>query len=65
VIGPDLTHVGARRSIAAGTLATTADALGDFIHDPAAIKPGVLMPSFRNMPPADRAAIATYLTGLR
>jgi cytochrome c oxidase subunit 2 len=64
-IGPDLTHFGARRSLGAGTLALSRDAVSRFIRDPAAVKPGVLMPSFAEMPAADADAIAAYLVGLR
>ena len=64
-IGPDLTHFGARRTLGAGTLPMTADAIAAFIRDPARSKPGALMPAFGAMPAADAAAIAAYLSGLR
>lgn len=38
--GPDLTHFGSRRSIAAGTLPNTPGNLGGWIVDPQSIKPG-------------------------
>lgn len=38
--GPDLTHFGSRRSIAAGTLPNTMGNLGGWIVDPQRIKPG-------------------------
>ncbi|MDB4912078.1 MAG: cytochrome c oxidase, subunit, partial [Gemmatimonadetes bacterium] len=41
--GPDLTHIGSRRTIAAGTLANTDGNLMAWITDPQRIKPGVLM----------------------
>lgn len=63
-IGPDLTHFGARRSLGAGTLPMTPEAIEGFIHDPSDTKPGVLMPAFRAMPQTDRRAIATYLARL-
>ena len=65
VIGPDLTHFGARRSLGAGTLPMTAAAIEGFIRDPARSKPGALMPAFSAMPAEHVAAIATYLAGLR
>lgn len=64
-IGPDLTHLGSRRSVGAGTLPMTAEAISTFIRDPSASKPGVLMPSFAEMPVEDANAIATYLAELR
>lgn len=64
-IGPDLTHLGARRSLAAGTLPMTVQALSAFIRDPAASKPGALMPSFADMSREEANAIAVWLAGLR
>ena len=64
-IGPDLTHMGSRRSLAAGALPMTQDAIARFIRDPAAIKPGALMPAFERMSPEDAQAVAAYLAGLR
>ena len=43
VIGPDLTHVGSRRRIAAGILDNTADNLERWIRNPQEVKPGALM----------------------
>ena len=43
-VGPDLTHLASRISIAAGTLPNNAGALGGWIADPQTIKPGVRMP---------------------
>ncbi|WP_247528230.1 cytochrome c oxidase subunit II [Bradyrhizobium sp. 199] len=42
--GPDLTHIGSRTTIAAGTLPNTPATLGAWIADPQHIKPGSLMP---------------------
>jgi cytochrome c oxidase subunit 2 len=64
-IGPDLTHFGARRTLGAGTTPMSVEAIAAFIRDPAASKPGVLMPAFRTMPAAEVTAIATYLSELR
>src|SRR5690606_27478418 len=63
-IGPDLTHYGARATLAAGTLPMSADATSRFIRDPRGVKPGALMPAFRDMPVEDADAIAEYLTEL-
>jgi cytochrome c oxidase subunit 2 len=64
-IGPDLTHFGARRSLGAGTLPMTTEAIAAFVRNPARSKPGALMPAFSAMPVEDAAAIATYLAELR
>ncbi|TGQ95201.1 cytochrome c oxidase subunit II [Mesorhizobium sp. M8A.F.Ca.ET.208.01.1.1] len=42
--GPDLTHVGGRRTIAAGLLETTRGSLAAWIADPQTLKPGNNMP---------------------
>lgn len=64
-IGPDLTHFGGRRSLAAGTLPMTLAAISSFIRNPPASKPGASMPSFADMPAEDGDAIARYLGELR
>nr|WP_246826485.1 cytochrome c oxidase subunit II [Rhizobium binae] len=43
-IGPDLTHVGSRRTIAAGLFDTTRGSLAAWIADPQTLKPGNNMP---------------------
>jgi cytochrome c oxidase subunit II len=43
-VGPDLTHVASRRTIAAGTLANTPGNLAGWIANPQSIKPGSGMP---------------------
>lgn len=63
-IGPDLTHFGSRRSLAAGAVALERDALIAFVRDPSALKPGALMPGFPEMPEGDAEALADYLLGL-
>lgn len=64
-IGPDLTHVGSRLTIAGGTLPNTVADLERFIANPAAIKPGSLMPPFAALPAADLRALAVYMKGLQ
>ncbi len=44
VAGPDLTHVGARRTLGAGVLPNNAGTMGGWIADSQAIKPGNRMP---------------------
>jgi cytochrome c oxidase subunit II len=43
-LGPDLTHLATRQTIAAGTLTNTRDNLRRFIIDPQVDKPGAVMP---------------------
>jgi cytochrome c oxidase subunit 2 len=43
-LGPDLTHIGSRTTVAAGTLPLTPATLGAWIADPQHIKPGNYMP---------------------
>jgi cytochrome c oxidase subunit 2 len=62
--GPDLTHVGARRSVAAGTMPMSRGALQGWIAQPQALKPGTLMPAIA-LAPADADAVSRYLVSLR
>lgn len=64
-IGPDLTHVGSRRSIGAGVLETEGAAFLRWISRTNAIKPSVHMPEFGMLPDEDQRALAAYLEGLR
>jgi cytochrome c oxidase subunit 2 len=63
-VGPDLTHVGSRVSLAAGIMPNDVEAFLRWIAGTENIKPGVHMPAFRMLPPSDLLAIATYLDGL-
>jgi cytochrome c oxidase subunit II len=64
-IGPDLTHVGGRRTIAAATLPNQSDAIARWIAEPDHFKPGARMPPFRMLPADDLRAIAEYLRSLQ
>ena len=64
VIGPNLTHVGSRTTIAAGVLPNTAEALARWIGDPPGVKPGARMPKLP-MAPADLTALVAYLQSLK
>lgn len=64
-IGPDLTHVGARISIAAAVLPNDATAHARWIADNQHIKPENRMPPFRIFGDEELAALATYLAGLK
>ncbi|SFD79447.1 cytochrome c oxidase subunit II [Roseivivax sediminis] len=63
-VGPDLTHLGGRVSLAAGILPMTEDALIRWIRDPEAVKPGARMPAYDHLGDGDLAALAAYLEGL-
>lgn len=63
-IGPDLTHVGSRLSIAAGTLPNDVASITRWVAQTHAIKPGTLMPAFTDLPPEDLRALAVYLKSL-
>jgi cytochrome c oxidase subunit 2 len=64
-VGPDLTHVGGRRTLAALTLTNTPQNLFAWITDPQRSKPGARMPGFASLPAAQRRALVAYLEGLR
>jgi cytochrome c oxidase subunit II len=64
-VGPDLTHVGSRRRIAAGILPNGPGAFAGWILQPERVKPGVHMPAFRTLPPQDVTALAAYLESLQ
>jgi cytochrome c oxidase subunit 2 len=63
-VGPDLTHFGSRKSIAAASLPNTIGNLGGWILDPQRIKPGAMMPP-NGLDPSQLNAILAYLEGLK
>ena len=63
-IAPDLTHVGSRRYIAAGTLETTRGNIAAWIIDPHGIKPGVNMPTIQ-LEPDEVQPLVSFLEGLK
>jgi cytochrome c oxidase subunit 2 len=63
-VGPDLTHLGQRATLAALTLANTPANLDRWIRHPQAVKPGSRMPDVR-LSDAQWAAIDAYLRSLR
>ena len=65
VVGPDLSHLGSRGSIGAGILPMSAASIARFIAEPESVKPGVAMPGYPGLAPADLDALASYLAGLR
>ncbi|MEQ9637784.1 MAG: c-type cytochrome [Devosia marina] len=64
-IGPDLTHVGSRRSLAAATLPNTAEAIADFIVNNQHIKPENKMPTYAMFSETQLRDLSAYLESLR
>lgn len=64
-VGPDLTHVGGRRTLAAGTLGTEAADFRRWLDETERVKPGVHMPSFGMLRDRELDALAVYLESLR
>jgi cytochrome c oxidase subunit 2 len=63
-VGPDLTHVASRQTLAAGTLPNDRRDLRAWLHDPQAIKPGAKMPKVP-LSQRDLDALVSYLAGLK
>jgi len=64
-LGPDLTHVGSRTSLAAGILPNNAGTLASWISASQSIKPENLMPSMNLFSGEDLRALALYLESLK
>lgn len=62
---PDLTHVGSRLTIAAGTRPNSLGNIAGWIANPQALKPGTHMPTLRVYTGPELRALATYLTSLK
>jgi cytochrome c oxidase subunit 2 len=63
-LGPDLTHIGSRQSLAADTLSLSHDNLVAWLSTPQHIKPGANMPRVA-LSDADFDAVASYLEALK
>jgi cytochrome c oxidase subunit 2 len=63
-LGPDLTHVASRRTIAAGIFETTRGTLAAWIADPQTIKPGNNMPMVP-LTADELRAVSAYLANLK
>jgi cytochrome c oxidase subunit 2 len=59
-VGPDLTHIASRRTLAAGALENTPENLAAWLHDPDDFKPGSNMPNFK-LSPGDVRALVAFL----
>jgi cytochrome c oxidase subunit 2 len=64
-IGPDLTHVGSRHSLAAATLPNNAEAFATWIRDNQHIKPENMMPPFGIYTERELRQLAAYLESLK
>ncbi|MDP2086772.1 MAG: cytochrome c oxidase subunit II [Gemmobacter sp.] len=64
-VGPDLTHLAARSSLAADTLPLDHATLSGWIANPARYKPGARMPGFAHIDPREREAVVTWLMELQ
>ena len=63
-VGPDLTHLGSRTTLAALAIPNTPATLAAWIHDPQRIKPGNRMPAL-GLDAADVQSLVGYLESLR
>ena len=63
-VGPDLTHFGSRRTLAAGSLPNLPENLAGWIADAQALKPGNDMPRMA-LPPGEVPALVAYLESLK
>jgi cytochrome c oxidase subunit 2 len=63
-VGPDLTHLASRHSLAAASLPNNRGNLAGWILDPQRIKPGTMMPP-NALDPGQLDAILAYLEGLK
>jgi cytochrome c oxidase subunit 2 len=64
-LGPDLTHVGSRLSLAAGALSNTQGAIAGWITGSQDIKPGNKMPAFNQFSAEELRAISAYMESLQ
>lgn len=64
-LGPDLTHVGSRLHLGAGTLRNDAAAMQKWIAHVQTVKPGARMPSYGERDAASLDAMAAWLEGLK
>jgi cytochrome c oxidase subunit 2 len=62
-VGPDLTHLATRKTIAAGTLPNTAGSLAGWISNSQSVKPGNRMPPI-TLPAQDLQVLIKYLQSL-
>jgi cytochrome c oxidase subunit II len=63
-VGPELTHVGSRMTVGAGTLPNTREHLEQWVSNPQQVKPGIRMPA-SPLSRDDLELVITYLRSLR
>jgi cytochrome c oxidase subunit II len=63
-VGPDLTHLASRQTIAGALLPNSREELTEWITDPQHYKPGNLMPKL-GLPPSEIRSIVAYLERLK
>jgi cytochrome c oxidase subunit 2 len=63
-VGPELTHVGSRMTVGAGTLPNTREHLQQWVSNPQQVKPGIRMPA-SPLSRDDLELVITYLRSLR
>lgn len=61
LVGPNLSHLGSRTTIAGGILTNTDDNLARWLRDPQAVKPGSLMKLPRQLTEDEVTALVAYL----
>ena len=64
-VGPDLTHLATRRTIAAETLPNEPRPLRDWVEDPAHFKPEVTMPAYAMLDDRQMDDLVAYLESLQ
>lgn len=64
-VGPDLTHVGGRLSVGAGTLRNGPEGLKTWLERTDRVKPGAAMPHFGMLPPEELRELAAWLGSLQ
>ncbi|HYF79619.1 MAG TPA: cytochrome c oxidase subunit II [Symbiobacteriaceae bacterium] len=64
-VGPNLTNVGARTTIAAGLIENTEEHLKQWIRNPQSLKPGNKMAAHPNLSDQELEQIVKYLQGLK
>lgn len=64
IVGPNLTHVASRETLGALTIPNTPSRLAAWIHNPQAIKPGVVMPDL-GLSHSQVSSLVSYLETLK
>lgn len=64
-LGPDLTHLGSRLHLAAGTLKNQPEQMKEWLTQVHAVKPGARMPSYARLPEGDIDALVHWLGSLK